>query len=302
MNDRLFKNKLMGRFIGFWFETTDTIRLDTFRMCLGISILLYMGFRWQYADEWLTREGFHISAQNLPFLSMKVPLLPLLFLPIFGAFFFASILALIVGWQTRWAIWSVWGCLLYVTCADQLAAFSPNKILLAVLFILGFAPFGTYWSVSKGQPQRQPVWPVRVFQITMIVHFFMAGWAKVVFGEWMTNPLVLWTQMHGTYRTHFAGFLLNLLSPKVWTFMQINALLVELLSPFLFISKKLRWLGFLWMGSLLIMIALTMKHLIYFMLIIASFFVLFVEEDALHRFRKSINVFSVKRAFEKPER
>jgi hypothetical protein len=122
-------------------------------------------------------------------------------------------------------------------------------------------------------------------QTTIIIHLFTAGWSKVVFGEWLVNPYVLWTQMHGTFRTEFAAFLLNHLPLKIWAFFQLFSLMFELLAPVLFLKKNFHWIAFLWGGAFQIMIALTMGHLIYFNLIILSFFVLFITPEYLKNIR-----------------
>jgi hypothetical protein len=180
--------------------------------------------------------------------------------------------------------------LIDVTAADQLAAFSPNKLLILIMSVFACATHGAHWSLCRRNATKHSVWPVRILQITIIIHLFTAGSTKVVFGEWLSNPYVLWTQMQGTYRTDLAAFLLNVLPPKFWVFLQINALLFELFCPVLFIRKHLRWIAFVWGGAFQLMIALTMHGLIYFNLIILSFFVLFVDTDTLYRIKNFLSV------------
>jgi len=254
----------MNKLIKCLFDPIDTIRLDTFRMCLGLSLFAYMRFRWIYADEWLTHKGFHLSLENLPFHDFYVPLLPGHLLPWFGLIFFGSILAFIVGWGFSWIRWIVLVCLIYVTAADQLASFSPNKILIAAVLILCLAPTGPHWSMRSKQAMMQSAWPLRILQATMIIHLFMSGWSKIYFGEWLSNPYVLWTQVQGTFRTEAAVTLLRNLPPQMWALMQYSALLFECLAPLLFMCRSLRWIGFLWGAGFQVMIALTMHHCLKF--------------------------------------
>ena len=88
----------LKNFLKFCFDPVDTIRLDTFRLLVGIAALLYMSFRFRYAQEWLTESGFHLSPQNLPYHDLWVPLLPVSFLPVFGIIFFGALAAFICGW------------------------------------------------------------------------------------------------------------------------------------------------------------------------------------------------------------
>jgi len=273
----------------FWFGPIDTIALDTFRMCLGFAILLYMRFRWIYVDEWLTTKGFHINFENLPLHDFGVPLLPEKLLPLFGIIFFTSIIAFILGWCFQWTRWIVLACLVYVTAADQLSAFSPNKILIASVFILCLAPVGSYWSIHPKRDRMQPAWGLRILQATMIIHLFMSGWNKAYFGEWLINPHVLWTQVQGTYRTEAAAFLLRVLPTQIWTAMQAGALLFELLAPALFLRKSLRKIGLVWGLVFQMMIAVTMHHLGYFNLIMICYLVLFIDDQALHRCKQSLS-------------
>lgn len=266
----------------FWFGPVDPIRLKAFRVCLGISLLLYMAFRWWHAGEWLTADGFHISPANLPYFEWTVPLLPQEMLPVFGILFFGSMVAFIAGWQVKWTGWLVLAGLVYVSAADQLAFFSPNKILIGAIFILAASTLGGYARRQDERAAAASAWPLRILQLTAMIHLFMAGWAKIgVGGEWLAKPYVVWTQMQGTYRTDFAAFLLNTLPQRGWILLQWSALLFELCFPFLLAIKRLRWIAIVWGIGFQLMIALTMKHLIYFNLIMVSFFVLFLDEEQL---------------------
>ncbi len=257
----------MERWDRFWFGEIDSLRLQVFRICLGIALLCYMAFRWQYAQEWLTEAGFHLPVTLLPYHSVAVPLMPVAALGWGGILFFVSIMGFIVGWHWRVFGWMAWMGLVYVTLADQLAAFSPNKILIATIFIILCSPRG----------RLVPAWPVRVLQTTIIIHLFMAGWVKVAHGEWLQDPYVFFTQVQGTYRTAFAAWLLQVLPKPAWAYLQLGALLFELLLPVLLLVRKFRWIAYVWGTIFQLMIALTMEHLIFFNLIMLSYFILFME-------------------------
>ncbi|HLF18927.1 MAG TPA: hypothetical protein VI749_08590 [Candidatus Omnitrophota bacterium] len=268
----------------FWFAPCDTIRLDTFRFALGIFLLLYMHERWLYASEWLTPAGFHPSPGNQPFHPLSVPLLPEEALPFFGAVLFGSIFAFTIGWHTKWVVWVVWACVSYVTFADQYAAYTLNKLSVVSLFVLACASKGSYWSVTDRNIPQQSIWAIRILQATFVIQYFAAGWNKAVLGDWLDSPFILWTHMQGYYRTDVAAWLLNNIPLKGWAFMQISALLFELLVPVLFIIPSARRIGFIWGSCFQLMIALCMHQLIYFMLIMWCFYIVFIDEKTLHRF------------------
>ena len=274
--------------LDFWVGPCDPIRLDTFRVAMGFSLLLYMLACWQHAGEWLTAQGFHVSSAAAGAYSPVAPLLPRLGLPLFGLVLFGSIVALIVGWRLRWSTWTVLGAVTYVTFADPIVAHALNRLFMVSFAVLAVVPQGGYWSLETRLPRPQSVWPVRILQATIIVQYFTAGWCKAVHGDWLYNPYVLWTQAQGYYRTDFASWLLRVLPIGVWSWMQYGALSFELLSPVLFMSKRFRALGLLWGLTLHIMLALMMDRFAYFSLQMCCFYVVFLGGDTLHRFRSQL--------------
>jgi len=274
-------------FLSFFFQSKDVIRLDTFRMLLGITMLLYMCERWFYASEWLTAEGFHVSISNLSYHPFTVPLLSQEILPLFAFFLFGSIIAIIIGWQLQWTIWVALASIAYVTFADQYSAFTVNKLFIVSLCVLGLARRGPHWSIRSTNEPHQSIWPVRILQLSFIIHYFTAGWSKAVYGDWLTNPFVLYTQLQGIYRTEFAAWLYQIGSPNMWVIMQYSGLGFELLAPILFILKSTRRIAFIWGLSFQLVLALSMHQLIYFMLMMSCFYVLFVEDQTLHRWKNA---------------
>lgn len=276
-------------FFRFWFGSVDAVRLDTFRMLIGIALLLYMRERWRYAREWLTSAGFHVSPENLPYHPLSFPLLSDHLLPYFGAVLFGSILLFILGWRVKWTAWVVLANVVYVTFADQISAFTLNKLFIAALSVLAFAPKGPFWSVRSGSEAYQSAWPVRILQITLVVHYFGAGWSKAIYGDWLVNPYALWSHVIGVYRTDFTSWLMETFPKWIWPPMQYSALAFELLSPFLLTIKRIRPIGLLWGAMFQTMIALTMHQFIYFMLLMFCFYVLFVPEEVLRRIRRAFH-------------
>jgi len=243
MNDLNAQSK--KSFLNFFFQTKDIIRLDTFRMLIGMAMFVYFYERWSYASEWLTPEGFHVSLSNLSYHPFGVPLLSQELLPWFGILLFGSIIAVIIGWQLRWTIWLALVSVAYVTFADQYSAFTVNKLFIVSLCILGVARKGPHWSIRSKNESDQSIWPVRIFQLSFIIHYFTAGWSKVVHGDWLTNPFVLYTHLQGLYRTEFAAWLYQIGSPNMWVFMQYSGLCFELLVPILFAFKSTRRVAFI---------------------------------------------------------
>jgi hypothetical protein len=223
------------KYFKLWFSPVDSLRLDIFRTMIGLSLFFYMRFRWAYADEWLTQKGYHLSPAYDPYFDRVIPLLTEPWLTVFGIVFFSSIILFTIGWKIRLTALTSFLCLLYVSAADPLAFFSPNKVLICTLAVFIFSSEGRCW-LSSTEPRYISAWPLRTLRAFIIIHLFTAGWSKVVFGEWLYNPYVLWTQIQGTFCTDFAAFLLRHLPVKAWTFLQMMSLLFELLVPVFFLS------------------------------------------------------------------
>ncbi len=265
-----------------WLGRVDPIRLDACRVAVAASLLAYTLAWWRHAEEWLTTAGFHLSAAAVRHVPVAPPL-PSAWLPWFGAALFGSILALLVGWKTRWAAWACCACFGYATLVDPLSAYTLNRFFIVKLILLGLAAPACYWSLDRRAPTPQPAWPVRVLQATLLLHYFLAGWAKVAYGDWLKDPWVLWTQANGVYRTAFAAWLLQQLPIGVWAWMQYAALTFELTSPLLIGLRACRPFGVAFGLIFQLAIALLMYQLAYFSLELFSFYVLFLDPGFLHR-------------------
>lgn len=272
----------------FWLGPCDPIRLDTFRVLFGLTLLLYMSVWWQQAVYWLTPADFHLSSEAAGPYGPVAPLLPRWALPIFAVVFFGAMAAFILGWRLRWATWLLLGLVAYVTYADPVAAFTLNRLYIAGLAVLAVVPKGAFWSLDPAGHTRQSVWPVRILQGTLLGQYFTAGWCKVVHGDWLQNPYVLWSQSQGWYMTDLASWLLHALPPGAFAWMQYAALTFELGAPVLFTWRRLRPLAFAWGFVFQIGTALIAGSLIYFSLQMLSFYVLFMDERTLHAARGAV--------------
>ena len=270
-------NPLAGKIRRYFFEETDPVRLDAFRVSLGLAMFFYffsISRGWSVAGEWLTNRGFHVSGTLLP--SMPVAsLLPVSWLPWFGALFFASLILWILGFHPRTLGCLVLGLVSYVSFADVLSNYSVNRLFMIGLAVLCCARRGS----------SQTVWPIRILQMVLVLQYFMAGWAKVFYGDWLRDPLTLWSQLQVYYMNGFCAWVLPKVPLKAWSAMQYGTLLFELSAPFLFFIRKLRPVGLICGAVFHLIIALLMQDLIYFGLQMMSFYVLFVPEAALHKIR-----------------
>jgi len=163
-------------------------------------------------------------------------------------------------------------------------------VSLNKLFIVSFAVFilasgGPYWSLRSAESSTQSVWPIRIFQLTLVLQYFFSGLAKVHYGDWLTSQLTLWTQVQGYFRTDFAAWMIINLPKPIWTMMQWASLSFELAAPFIFFYRPTRRLAMIWGVVFHLMIGLTMHQIYYFSLFLVCFYVLFMEDESLHKVR-----------------
>lgn len=270
------------RRLEFWLGPADPIRLEAFRIVLGLSLIVYMGTWWWHAEEWLTPKGFHLSSAAAQWYGPAAPLLPPAALPFFGLAFFGGLVAFVLGWRLKITGLWVFCAFTYVTYADSLSAFTLNRMAMAALAVLAVAPKeGSSYSARS-------VWPLRILQATIIIQYFTAGLCKIGQGDWLEDPNILWSQASGYYRTDLAAWMLRVLPLGAWSFMQYGALTFELLVPPLFMIRSWRPVGLIWGATFQVMSALMMDRLVYFSLVLCSFYVLFIDDSFLHRVRDRV--------------
>ncbi len=271
----------------FWFEPTDSVRLDTFRRLFALGFLAYLPSWSLHSAEWLTSHGFHYTAEtNLPARADPWPLLPAWAVPWFWLGLVAVTAALVVGWRPRTFACLALSFAVYVQLADYLSEFTINK-----LYIVGFALLAVAPPVQRtgvGPPVSQSVWPVRILQITLLTLYSSSGVCKAIHGDWISQPDALSSFAQGIYRTEVAAFLLRVLPGFGWTALMYLTLAFELLAPVLFVFRKTRPLAIVFGLLLHAGIAVMFEGLVHFSLQMCIFYVLFVEAAHLHALRSWI--------------
>lgn len=275
--------------LNLWcFEGVDPLRLDTFRRVLSATFLMYAAFRFAHAREWLTDAGFHASADDIRAdLPAPWPTMGGEWVPLFGVALFGSSLCLVVGSCVRWMQWVVFACSLYLVQVDCATVCSYGKLYVVCFAVLACAPSPREVVGNDGRSRTlQSVWPIRVLQATLLIQYFTAGTCKVLHGDWHWNqPYVLWAQVQGSNRTEVAAYLLNSLPKAAWAIFMFAGLAFELLSPLLFLSRRLYRVGLAWGMIFHLAIALLMENFIYFSAMMVSLYALFLNHRELLAFR-----------------
>ena len=284
----------VGRWgLRFWFAPHDARSLRLFRQALALSFALYSAAWFLNADESLTDAGYHYSAETVKVTQpAPLPTLPGWAVAPFAIVLFGTALSQIVLWRERRTIWVVLACAVYTQLVDLAAAFTINKLFIVGFLVIALAP---ETEPEPGMPEgAHSAWPVRVLQATLVIMYFGAGLAKAIYGDWLADPNVLWSQVQGGYRTEFAAFLLGALPKPMWSVAMYSGLAFELLAPVLLMIRRLRWVGIVWGALFQLLIAALMAKLIFFSLQVLAFYLLFLDPPLLSRLsgicRRSIPV------------
>lgn len=230
------------------FAPQPIVRLEVIRILAPLAILGFMAGRIAYPDDWLSSAGFRIP--DLPDdwrRPASVPVLSPVGARLVCAGLVVSGLAVSAGALTRWSA-AVFAVLLaYVALADRMAAFTVSKLAPVIALALCLSPAGARYSVDAWWRRRRrpaavlPAWcsggNVRFFQVLLPVFYASSGICKLR-GDWLSEPLVLWSHLHGSYQTAVSWFAANHVPAWGWTAMQWATLVFEVGAPLWF---ALRW-------------------------------------------------------------
>lgn len=259
--------RLYARWLTFWYAPVPAARLELFRLALLATLAYYLAARFTYVREWLSDIGFHPSELADRTHTPGVPLLPESLLIPFAILTFTSLVLAALGPLRRPATAVLLACVVYVSLADPISAFTLNRLYIFTLLLLVLAPSGPII----------PAWPTRVLQLTLLLHYAASGVCKSAYGDWLEYDDVLWMQIQGLYMTDAAAWMVRTLPAWTFTVQQHTALGFELLAPILLGFRKLRWLGFTLGIGMHLLVALTMYQLIYFSLQMIAFYCVFVD-------------------------
>lgn len=267
-------DKLIVTSVRRTFEPQPIIRLVFFRIFIPLSVLAFLASRLVHADDWLSTAGFHPPALADDWRQPAAidPISPATAWTI-SALIVVSGLATAAGALTRFAS-AIFGALLvYTTLADRLEAFTVSKLGTCLVIALAFTPCQERWSVDAWWKKRTnpklklPTHVsggnVRFFQILLPVFYFSSGMSKA-WGDWLTNPYVLFSHLHDSYQTPVSLFAANHFAPWMWTVMQGTTLAFEALAPVWFGWRVTRPYAMLYGIAMHTMIGLMFGPVIWF--------------------------------------
>jgi hypothetical protein len=247
-------------------QPVSTLRIEVARICAPLAILGFMSSRLAHADEWIGNAGFRVPDLEGDWRQpLFIPALDSWAAWLVAAVLVASGVACVLGIKTRWAALVFAMCLAFVALSDRLAAYTVSKLSPAVVLAIASGRAGSrfgvdaYFERKRGEgdpsPTRQPSGAVRFLQVLPVVIYSASGIAKVR-GDWLHDPLVLWSHIHDSYQTPVSFALGSLLPGWTWTALQVLVLAFEVLAPVWFGFARTRTAAFVFGVGMHVMIGL----------------------------------------------
>jgi hypothetical protein len=258
---------------------TSVLRLEIIRVLAPLAILGFMAPRLAHADEWLGRSGFRMpelaTDTRQP---LYLPGMPPLVVGLVAATMVLAGLSCSAGWKTRWSALLFASVLAFVALSDRLAAFTVSKIGPVVILTLALGPAGRRMGVDAWRARRrgEPLSPLaapqgslRFIQCFLPVFYCASGLAKAA-GDWLSNPLILYTHVHDSYQTPVSFLIAEVLPRWAWAILPWPVLFFETFAPLWFALRLTRPIAFLYAVSLHVMIGLMFGPVIWFALLMIA--------------------------------
>jgi hypothetical protein len=273
----------MFRRLRHWLdEPVFVLRLEIVRIFAPLAILGFMRSRLAHADEWIGDAGFRVPDLGGDWRQpLYIPALPSWAAWAVGAAMVISGLACCLGIKTRASALVFASTIAFVALSDRLASYTVTKLSPAILLAVAFSPAGSrlgvdaYWKRKKSgkSPKRlRPSAAARFLQLLPVVMYSASGIAKAR-GDWLKEPLVLWSHLHDSYQTPIAFALASVLPAWTWTLFQAMVLAFEVLAPVWFAISRTRTCALFFGLGMHTMIGLMFGPVLWFALLMMTLLV-----------------------------
>ena len=267
--------------VRYWLEEpVPLVRLEVVRIAMPLVVLGFMWARFTHATDWIGGAGFRVPDLGTDDWRQPLYVPPL---PDWAAWgvavaMVASGISCSLGFKSRasalvFALTVGFGAL-----ADRLAAYSVSKLSPVIMLAVALGPAGRFLSVDAYLKRRSggKKWKavracgsIRFLQLLPVVLYMASGIAKMR-GDWLHEPLVLWSQIHGNYQTWIAYELARLTPRWMWTAMQGCVLFFEVTAPLLFAFARTRRYALVFGLGMHVMIGLMFGPVVWFALLMIT--------------------------------
>jgi len=281
--------------VRYWLdEPVPIVRLEIVRIAMPLVVLGFMWARVTHADHWLGAAGFRVPDLGGDWRQpLYVPPLPAWAAWSIGVAMVASGVATSIGWKTRASAFVFSATLFFGALSDRLAAYSVSKLSPVIILALAIGPAGRMLSVDgwlhtrrtgKHWKTERPSGAVRFLQLLPVTLYMASGIAKAR-ADWLHEPLVLYSQIHGSYQTPIAYFLARVIPRPLWTVLQGAVLTFETTAPLTFAWRRTRPFALVFGLGMHAMIGLMFGPVVWFALLMITLLVAgYLPEPLLARF------------------
>jgi len=276
--------------IEYWLdEPQHVLRAETLRVLAPLVVLGFMSARLAHVGDWIGDEGFRVPDLGGDWTQpLYVPALPSWAADAVGAAMVVSALLVVVGFKTKPSALVFASICAFVALSDRLAAYSVSKLAPTITLAIFASTAGARVSIDalrkrprkkkkkKAKPALEkdflPCAAIRFIQVLPVVIYSASGVAKMR-GDWLKEPLVLWSQIHGNYQTWLAFALASSLPAWTWTAMQATVLAFEVGAPLWFSWRRTRPYAVIYGLTMHVMIALLFAPVTWFSLLMITMLV-----------------------------
>ncbi len=273
---------MLRRLLAWIDEPVPVLRLAIVRIFAPLAILGFMRGRLIHADEWIGDAGFRVPDLGGDWRQpLYVPALPSWAAWGVAAAMVVSGIACCLGVRTRASALVFATTIAFVALSDRLAAYTVTKLSPAVMIAVALSPAGARLGIDAykrprkhgKRPKRlRPSGAARFLQVLPVVMYSASGIAKAR-GDWLKEPLVLWSHLHDSYQTPIAFALASILPGWTWTAFQGMVLAFELLAPLWFGLARTRTWALVFGLAMHTMIGLMFGPVLWFALLMMTLLV-----------------------------
>jgi uncharacterized membrane protein YphA (DoxX/SURF4 family) len=272
------------RRIVYWLdEPVPLVRLEIVRIAMPLVVLGFMAARISHATEWIGQAGFHVPDLGKDDWRQPLYVPPL---PDWAAWGVAGTMVVsgifcTLGFKTRVSAFVFAATIAFGALADRLSAYSVSKLAPVIMLAVAVGPSGRLLSVDSYLKRRRtgkrwkathPCGSLRFLQLFPLVLYMASGIAKMR-EDWLHEPLVLWSQIHGNYQTWIAYDLARVIPSWLWTVMQGAVLFFEVTAPVLFALPRTRPFALVFALTMHAMIGLMFGPVVWFALLMITLLV-----------------------------
>ncbi len=269
--------------ISYWLEEpVPTLRIEIVRIVMPLVTLGFMSERIAHVGEWIGDQGFRVPDLGGDWRQpLYVPPLPMWAAMGVVSIMVASGLSVVLGIRTRVSAIVFAMTLAFVALSDRLAAFTVSKLSPVIMIAIASSQAGARLGVDAWLKRRRggkkprklrPSGPTRFVQLMPVVIYSASGIAKVR-GDWLKEPLVLYSHLHTSLQTPISLALATTLPAWTWTLLQGLVLLFEVFAPLWFGVRRTRMIAFVFGIGMHVMIGLMFGAVIWFSLLMITLLV-----------------------------